>query len=807
MSQAANTIAFPRDLGKERGLSPETLRRFNVRNERDYWHYDSRTDSGAVYTRAKAYDKAVTGKKYYSPHGQPADAVYLYPVGEDIRAAVVDAWGTVYMVGGDIAAMTMLEAGMNNTLSFFGDKVPGNLLDLLTSLGVSAVRVFGDRDKSGEAWCCEIRDALKDQLTISVIFHALPYPVEEKGGKDVNNFWLGSNRDGKAFQDALLSLPEWHLPEPEPVESRDFTDAELGSDSLPADFIRDIESALGVSGQTVNDKGYTRNFKCPFHDDAVPSAAWNREGKFIQCQAASCGNHNAKQVGEHFNIYLRDYLDSTPTLKTTIVGGVEVAQAHEMKPALPVIEALPAPPVRGLAPVLPEYARLTDAQLQLAAQGRGWLDAYIEWAHEGSPLTPDIFHEAIGVAALAMLSTRRVKLVLGSESIYPNLYVMLIGKSTIYRKSTAFKLAQRLIGLAGLNALIISGDATPEALFDEMAGVKPINYKDLPDSVRERWKLGQFFAAQRTIMKDEASSIFAAMKKDYNAGLTEILLQGYDGDSGVWEKIVKSRGLISVRDMCLSFLGATTPTMWGKYMGQEETENGFAARFALITPESIAPYQPASDNPPEPDALIRGLRAAWRVLDWDPRVRAATTEAAETYDHPVITASADHDALQAIQAYRRALGYDMIVGEQVGEDKSPFYGRLGTMMIKVALLFALVDAEEHGRVHVEARHAYAAQQLTERWRESLHRLDDAVARSHYEGKEDRVLSYLKGVGARGATLRELMKDCGLKDKKYATDIITLLADEGLIEKAQIDTGKPGRKPIVYRMAQEAEVKS
>ena len=135
---------------------------------------------------------------------------------------------------------------------------------------------------------------------------------------------------------------------------------------------------------------------------------------------------------------------------------------------------------------------------------------------------------------------------------------------------------QRLIDAAGLNALTISGDATPEALFDEMAGLKPMNYKDLPESVQKRWKSGRVFASQRMIMKDEASSIFASMKKDYNAGLTEILLQGYDGDTGVWEKILKSRGLISVRDMCLSFLGATTPAMWSKHVGQEEAENGFA---------------------------------------------------------------------------------------------------------------------------------------------------------------------------------------------------------------------------------------
>ena len=42
----------------------------------------------------------------------------------------------------------------------------------------------------------------------------------------------------------------------------------------------------------------------------------------------------------------------------------------------------------SLAPALPEYAHLTDAQITTARQTGQWLDAFVAFASIASPLTP-----------------------------------------------------------------------------------------------------------------------------------------------------------------------------------------------------------------------------------------------------------------------------------------------------------------------------------------------------------------------------------------------------------------------------------
>ena len=54
-------------------------------------------------------------------------------------------------------------------------------------------------------------------------------------------------------------------------------------------------------------------------------------------------------------------------------------------------------PLDAALPALPEYARLTDAQVAAARQTGQWLDAFVAFASAASPLTPPALHLAVGV--------------------------------------------------------------------------------------------------------------------------------------------------------------------------------------------------------------------------------------------------------------------------------------------------------------------------------------------------------------------------------------------------------------------------
>lgn len=795
------------DLAIERGLSLETLALFNVCCNGTGWLYDTKCMDGSIATRRKSFwstaeqapeEERADWKKYSWYPEKKDDARYFYPPTKSLLRAVDEAWGTLWIVGGDIAHMSLIEAGIFNSLSCFGDHLPEQFLNDLKTWKVTSIRLIPDRDSSSEKWAITIRDRLANSLeTIPLHVHALPYDVTPKHGKDVNDYWreLGCSKEN--FIDKLLALPEWTLPQPIPVSHELPDTSNIGNSELPMDFIRDIERSLGIQSSFRNDGWSMKNIRCPFHQDDHESANWNHEKAILKCFAGSCSPPNgrgywlASEVGLHYGLDLKSYANVPYATKSSPIP----------KPDPVITEALPPLELVKLRPALPPEAELTMEQRKTAKEGRKWLDECVRWAMASCPLAPEIFHEAMALWLLSTVATRRMKLSIGGEDIYPNLYVMIIAKTTLFHKSTALFHFRKLIKAARLEPLLLPIDVTPEALFDELAGVKPINFEALPQDEQHNWLLGRAVAAQRSIIKDEASSILSSLKKDYNAGLSELLLQGYDGDTGTLRKLLKSKGLIIVKDMCLSFLGATTPVMYSKYIGNEETENGFIARFAIITPEGVPEHRFAEDNVQIPNTLLEPIRRMFsNVLPWhNGQKPSAPLTLGDVVSPPVTGVQIEIQALNKLNQYRKALGYDMLIKNEVDETKAANYARLGTMAFKIAMLLAAIESEA-APIIIQAKHAYAAQAICERWRESLHRLDRDIARSG-NTIEDKVLNYLKSAGAIGVTMRELIRDCAIKDGKVkAIGVLNTLADEGLIEQFDQKPPGAGRPTKKYRYA-------
>lgn len=777
------------DLGTLRGLSDKTLATFHVRNNGRAWEYDYQVN-GVKATRAKAYDSSATPKYWFVPD-KPDGAHYFYPLGYDLKREIQAASGVAYIVGGEIGVMTMFEAGIRNAFCTFGDSsVPDTFGQDCAALGVKLLLAVADRDESGLKWAVKLRDALLDQLDIELEVLALPYEVAKAHGKDVNDYWLEGDRNGAAFRQRLADLPLWRLPEPE-SKAAPLVDYSTYNGDLPTAFVDAIERALGDCGGFNNEGWSKKHVRCPLHDDHTPSANWNNQKHILRCQS-SCGkSYLAKEVGEALGIHLRDYL-TTPA--------VPIAPSLTVVKPAPVVDTVSTPaPVKALRPALPFGVELTAEQSREAAFGRDWLDAYLDYARLACPLAPDIFHEAMALWLLATISTRRMMFSIGGEDIYPNLYVLIVAKTSLYRKSTAMKEAKKVLRRANMEPLLLPVDATPEALFDELAGVKPANFDSLPDDDKRAWRLGRSVAAQRAFFKDECSSIFANLKKEYMGGLAELLLQGYDGDAGRITKLLKSRGQVSVKDMCLSFLGATTPVMYHKHIGTEETENGFIARFAVITPDAVPEYKVIDERVEIPARLTSDLRRLFmNVLPWHGGATPGAMLSDQVETPPVASVHCAPDALKLLLAYRKAVGYDMLRDEVVDESKSAAYTRLGTMAIKVAMLLAAIDSYDLP-IRIELRHAAAAQQIVERWRESLHRLDIQVARTQ-QGIEEKILAYLKSAGQTGASARDIKRDCAVKDQRHFTDALNMLGDDGLIEKYEAEKrAGPGRKAWRYRV--------
>lgn len=791
------------DLGQMRGLSPETLQRFNVRQNGTGWLYDSKCTDGSTITRWKSFyshkedapeAERDNWQKYRWYPEKKESAKYFYPPGLSLKTEVRKEGGALWLTGGDIAGMTMIEAGILNSVSCFGDHLPPTFAADVVSWGVTSIYCIPDRDNSGQAWALRVRDALAGTDIILDVL-ALPYPIGEKHGKDVNDFWR-EQTDKTSFEITLSNLDTWKLPEAE-VKSQRFT-SEFETRGIPEALKAEIRFRLGIEDKFNSGGWATKNVCCPFHDDQSPSATWNDASAILYCHA-SCGkSYLAKDLAEFFGLRMADYFEHEP--ESTRWTGIPVEETPE--PA-------PAPMQLVYAPPLPQAAQLTEAQRIEARKGRKWLDMYVEYAAKAGPLSPDIFYEAMALWTLATVAARRMKVTIGGLSIYPNLYVFIVAPTTVYRKTTALNIARTVLDKAGLKFFLMPERATPEALFDYLAGKLPNNLGEQTEQEQRYWRAGRAFAAQRALLIDEASGLLSDMKKDYNAGLTEIILQGYDGE-GDFRKLLKGAGVIAVRDMCFSVLCATTPIEWSRRMGIEERQNGFTARFAIITPETAPVYRDTLEEIGIPQELIQKLwrffrhTLPWdvRVIDTDGKLRGLSTdEAVETPPHLQCTVAPE--AMRQIAAYRKAMGFDMLeaAGGAVDDDKAGPYSRLATMLIKVAMLLAGIESET-AQVRIEARHVYAAQEICERWRESLHRLDKHIAESRVERTNDKVLAFIRQSGQLGVTARDIQRGCGIKDNGDVMKEVKPLIDAGLIEPFQ-RKGK-GRPALCYRVPSEED---
>jgi hypothetical protein len=796
----------------DRMIAEDVLDAFHMTAQGERWIYETRLMDGGTCKRGKAFNSASTPKYTWVPE-KAQGALYFYPPGRSLSEAIKADNGVLYMAGGDIGTMSLMSAGLWNVTNTFGDSsIPATLAADMQKLGVKRLVLLPDRDTSGQRWACKIRDLMIPVgLDIDLEAKVLPFPLQDSHGMDVNDWWINlcdttpSDEDEKALlREQITTLKEWRLPEPE-RKSTDVPDAVLGPLELPQDFITAITNALDTEPR-YNGTGWTRKpVRCPFHDDAHPSAFWNAHMAILRCHSACGKSYLAKEVGEKLGIHMRDYLSATPRIPTakTTAGGTTISAVPKLEAPAPVVKVDPpaklAPMMR---PALPAYAAMSEDDLRLASTGRGWLGEYVTWASKAAPASPEIFHEAMGLWLLASISTRRIALPWGGRNVYGNLYILIVAKTSLYRKSTAMRQVLRVLEAAKLDALRLPEDATPEALFDELCGVKPSNFDALSDEQRADWMKGRTVAAQRTFIKDEASSIFANLRKEYYGGLAELLLQGYDPDGGRIQKLLKGRGLVTLKRMCLSFLGATTPVMLAKYMTNEERENGFFARMAIITPEEPPVYRSSFDPVNVPAVLSDRLYAVFaQVLPWNRSGKqSAGSLSPEPLEQPVMQATIEPIAAQRLDKYSQAVGFDMVQDEIAG-DKDASYSRLPEMAIKAALLLAMSDTQPGQITHVTLAHALAGMMIAERWRESLHRLDRDTARATGNRTEDKVLEYLRMAGASGSTLREIKRDCAIREQRFATEALTSLSDAGLVERFNRPAGpKGGRPALVYRIA-------
>lgn len=137
-----------------------------------------------------------------------------------------------------------------------------------------------------------------------------------------------------------------------------------------------------------------------------------------------------------------------------------------------------------------------------------------------SPMTPDLFHQSAALVLASTAIARRLVLRMFYGDVFPNLFVLWLAVTTLWRKTTALDVARK-IARAVFPHLLFAQETTSEALLSDMAGNEPANFGNMSMGDLELWQAERNFAAQRGLIADEMSGTLAGAGKDNNAGLAD----------------------------------------------------------------------------------------------------------------------------------------------------------------------------------------------------------------------------------------------------------------------------------------------
>jgi hypothetical protein len=417
---------------------------------------------------------------------------------------------------------------------------------------------------------------------------------------------------------------------------------------------------------------------------------------------------------------------------------------------------------------------VSDDEIKQAACS-GWLKAYIAYGQRRTD-APVTFHEAAGLVVLSAVIGRRAVLHLGVGDIYPNVWVLILAPSSLYRKSTALDLARDLIEAVDAECLA-PDDFTPQRFVAVLA---------------------EHDGQPLVLVRDEFSGFYEGLTRlDFQTGLKETLCMAYDGRPFRREKMKPRRRrdvdeigddgawCFAARQPFLSILAGSTPSRFYDIARPGDVTSGFLARFAF-------------ELPPDGSHLTRPIRP----LDDDTlHLRAQLLERLHTLRHAPLRVMIGPDVTERLNQYISALEAEARQapnGELVGvvAARAPWWA------VRAAMLLASADASATGSAPVALPHVYQALLITERWRHAALRVLGDIAPSHFERTATRVVDLVRRKPT-GIARRDVMRALRIS-RRLMDDVQATLAERGeIVVRAHAARGGPGGQSIWFYLPASA----
>lgn len=391
---------------------------------------------------------------------------------------------------------------------------------------------------------------------------------------------------------------------------------------------------------------------------------------------------------------------------------------------------------------------------------------YKEWANVATD-APEQYHELSCFIALSSVISNGLALKLEyNENFRPNLWGLLLGESTLTRKTTCMNMAMDLI--TDLDPeLILASDGSAEGLLSGLSG-------------RPK-RVSIFF-------KDEVSGFFDSInRKDYLAGFPETLTKLYDVPK-VYPRMLRKETITVVEPYFIFFGGGIRDKVYS-LITDDYILSGFIPRFLVVSSDNDITRIRRTGPPTEvsvgkKDELVNRLidlkerysaqvpaKVGLQTVYLDTRIDCRLTDEAWSFFGDV----EEKMVQSAIDSPWQALAL-------------PTLSRLSFSMLKMGMLIAASrrPPTDSNTLPVELSDLKQAAYYIQKWGQFSLDLVMASGKSTGEKVLDKALSYIRD-SPNGIVQSQLMQRFHLTSKEMR-EIRDTLADRGLVEITQQGRG-------------------
>lgn len=394
-----------------------------------------------------------------------------------------------------------------------------------------------------------------------------------------------------------------------------------------------------------------------------------------------------------------------------------------------------------------------------------WVDRYRLWASQATDAV-ETFHDLAGFITLSAVLSQGITLKVEYGDMRPNLWGLILGDSTLTRKTTAMRMATDLIAEIDKDILLAT-DGSVEGLLTGL-------------SLRPN-RASIYF-------RDEVSGFFSTIKKkDYLSGMPETLTQLYDAPAFYSRRLRKE--VITISSPLFIFFGGGIKEKVYGYLDDEDIISGFLPRFLVVTGTTdttrLRPTSPRTETGAVGREQLKSELAAMHqnyIM-----VQSVQILGQETTLERVREVELTPEAWARYQDIERRIA-DAAQQTTRRITTLPTFERLSRSLLKMSVLLAASRIEPDigdDVLQAEEIDVMQAAKFIQRWAPHTIDLILNVGLSFSQRQLDRILEYIRDNP--GVMRGQVMQMFRLM-KRDTDDILNTLADRGLIKQVKVGRG-------------------